>query len=86
MSLTVPSEKKLNAANFNRAIGADLRYIHFPVVANKWGTYRNHYTPKLLPDGLVTPGGQSTMLVCNRWWQPTKSITVWSRVVYHNIQ
>jgi hypothetical protein len=54
-----PSEKKLTTTKLNRAIGgSDLRYIHFPAVTNEWGTYRNHYTPKMLPDGTVNPGAK----------------------------
>jgi hypothetical protein len=54
----VPSEKNLTTAKLNRAIGSALRYIHFPVVANEWGAYYNHYTPNFLPDGTVNPGAK----------------------------
>jgi hypothetical protein len=34
-------ETKLTTMKLNRAIGGDLRYIHFPVMANEWGIHRS---------------------------------------------
>jgi hypothetical protein len=78
----IPYEKKLTTAKLNRAIGGDLQYIHCPVMANEWGAYCKSTTHTKLSSIWYGPQswGQITMLFCNRWWQPNKSITVWSQV------